>query len=221
MKLHVRTHKNTLIIVTCLPCAVLALLFANAAQTAQTRECLAAWNPASKPVDSALHSPSEFSSSNEFAVLARSNESAVLGGSGGASRAGPLHSYYSRGWNAGGQWWQLSGVSTLGYKSIELSFATRGSATGPKNFTLEYSTDGHEWLPLTDSGNTALTYTVNADNRFHRHGPYILSDGVNSLGELYIRSLNTDSESVLGGTTSSSGTNFIADIVITGIADDA
>ena len=220
MKVYVRTYKNMLIIVACLSCSAMALLYANAAQTAQTRECLAAWRPAAKPGAAASHSPAEFSSSNELAVLVRSNESAVLGGSGGAAKTGPLHSYYSRGWNSGGQWWQLSGISTLGYKSIELSFATRGSGTGPRNFKLEYSLDGHEWLPLVDSGNASISYAVDADNKFHHHGPYLLSAGVDSLGELYIRFLNTDTESVLGGATSSSGTNYIADIVITGMADD-
>ena len=130
----------------------------------------------------------------------------------------PLRLVRSRGWNSDSQWWQLSVLSTAGFERIELSFAARGSNTGPKNYALEYSVNGNEWLALMDSDNSKIQYTIDADNRFHRHGPYLLSDGVNGLDQLHIRFFNTDTESVIGEITKSTGTNYIADIVLTGIA---
>ena len=218
MKIKLKIDKNTPIIIISITLIIIAAILLTLAYTAQTRETLAEWKPDAKPGDAALQSPTGSSDANWAAALTRSNEAIILGGAGGTKKEDPKYSYFARGWNAEEQYWQISGTTTQGYERIELSFATRGSNTGPKNFALEYSTDGNEWKPLRDSKNAWITYSVDADNRFHRHGPYELSAAISDLEELSIRFMNTDTVSVIGDTTKSSGTSYITDITITGIA---
>ena len=218
MKLTTRTIKGMLIIVLCMAFALLAILLASFAQPEQTRETLAAWQPISKPGDAASQSPVIYTTANETAILTRSNETdiIIMGGAGGTAKEGPRYSYYSRRWNSDNQSWQLSGISTQGYEHIELSFMSKGSNTGPKNFTLEYSIDGFVWNPLKNNDDSWITYTVDADNKFHQHGSFPLTSAAGNLDQLHIRFFNADMESVNGETIKSAGTNYIADIIITG-----
>ena len=216
MKLILKSHKGIIAVLLCFVVALLVFLFASMLEPVEAREELVAWRPASKPSDIASHGPSDYSDANKTALLIRSDETVVLGGAGGNTKDGPQNSYYSRGWSMGGSWWQLSEISTQGYDRIELSFATRGSNTGPRNFTLEYRGDGYAWLPLKDSVGTPISYIIDADNKFHRHGPYLLSSEVSNLELLHVRFLNTDTVSVAGDATKSSGTNYISDIQISG-----
>ena len=193
------------------------LLLSSHAGESETRDNLAVWRPETRPGDLTSYSPTECVTMNRGASLSRSNESAVLGGAGGTKKEDPPHSYYGRGWSPAGQWWQLSDISTSGYERIELSFSVRGSNTGPKNFSLGYSADGQEWLPLTDSGGARISYTVAADNKFHQYGPFKLPVAIEGADRLYIRFMNTDEESVAGGTIGNTGTNYITGITITGI----
>jgi len=221
MKLTIKIGKGKTIITICLTLvflALLAILLLNRAYPAQTRDTLAAWQPTSKPSDSIMQYPSANKIVNEKTALTRSNESVLQGGAGGTTKDGPAYSYYSRGWNAENQWWQLSEISTRGYNQIEISFAVRSSDTGPKNFRLEYSADGEEWLPLTNSSNAEIKYAIDSDSKFHRYGPFALSAAVNNLDRIFIRFLNTDLVSITGDTTKSAGTSSIADIIITGAA---
>ena len=221
IKINTKISKNAMIIAIAIIIALLALLVVSFTNREQPRENLVAWQPATKPGDNAAHSPSEHTTANAKATLTRSNGSPIMGGAGGTVKEGPQHSYYSRGWNIDSQWWQLNEISTQGYRNIELTFTTRGSNTGPKNFTLEYSTDADDWLPLTDSDNSRIAYAVGDDNKFHKLGPYTLTEEVSDNDLLYIRFLNTDAESIVGGPTKSTGTNYIADIIITGISTES
>ena len=216
-----KTGRTALIIISCIILMLLALLIVSFARNEQPRETLAEWRPATRPGDMASHKPSDYTAANECATLTHSNVAIVLGGAGGTAKEGPQHSYYSRGWSIGDQWWQVSEISTQGYEDIGLSFTTRGSNTGPKYFTLEYRKNSEEWLPLTDSGNSPITYAVDADNKFHQHGPYVLPAVINDSDRLDIRFLNADTESIAGGPVKSSGTNYITDVIITGARMEA
>ena len=217
MRITIKTGKNPPMIVVCLIVVLLILLFLSTTHLMPARETLAQWQPEKRPGDMEKHNPTVASDINKAATLKRSNDLVVLGGSGGTRKDDPQHSYFSRGWSAEGQWWELSGISTMGIKRIELSFAVKGSNTGPKNFALEYSTDGSEWHPLTNSNNAVVKYSIDADARFQRQGPYRLNDGISDLECIYIRFINTDKESVIGDITKSSGTSYITDISITGV----
>ena len=198
--INIRTNKSMPIIVLALALVLLSvtLYILSNVETGSKKDTLAAWEPASRPGDMASHNPTKHSAANGIATLTRSNGSEVQGGAGGSSKDSPNNSYYSRGWNAEYQWWQISRISTLGFDRIELTFFVRGSDTGPKNFTLEYSLNGIEWLPLTNSSGASIRYYIAPDNKFHQQGPHLLSAAVSNLDELHIRFNNTNNESVSG-----------------------
>jgi len=217
VKIRVKIKKSPFVIVLFLLLVLAVILYHSVSGNAQKRETLVAWSPSIKPVDSITQRPSACSTANQNAVLSRSSGLDVLGGSGGTAKESPKYSYYSRGWSADDQWWLLSGISTQGYHKIELTFYIKGSDTGPKYFALEYSPDGNEWRPLAESNNTLIVYAVNADNKFHQQGPYLLSNVVDNADTLFIRFINTDKKAVSGSTVQSSGTNYIANITVTAL----
>ena len=219
ISINVKTKFKTSIIAACLLIALLplTLLLLSISRTTESRDILAEWRPAAKPTDALSYKPTGPSGRSMNATLARSGEFAILGGAGGTSKKDPQFSYYGRGWNSGGQWWQLSEISTQGYERVELSFAVKGSDTGPRNFALEYSKDGQAWLPLTDDRNILIKYTIDPGNKFQQQGPFKLSSAVNDQEKLFIRLINKDQESIQGAETKSTGTNYITDIVLTGV----
>src|SRR5262249_41687015 len=61
---------------------------------------------------------------------------------------GSSHSFSSNNWTVG-DYYQFS-VRTLGYTDLALSWDQTSSSTGPKDFTLAYSTDGTNFTNLTN-----------------------------------------------------------------------
>ena len=106
---------------------------------------------------------------------------------------------------------ELSGET---FANIEVSWSMRSSATGPRDFKLQYSTDGNTW---TDADNAAFT-VGNAlgigapESQFKK----TLPAGANDSVTLHIRWLQTSNVSANGGTVASGGTNSINNIVISG-----
>ena len=220
MKLSIKYKKRTLIISLCVSVFVPFFIFQhfpNKNQAIDAREIIVAWSPASKQEAADSYAPTAFSSGNHTATLTRSDGIAILSSYGNGAKEIPQHAYYSRGWGADSQWWQLSGISTLGFENVQLSFWTKGSATGPKNFTLEYSIDGNEWYPLTNSNNTLVSYSISAENKAQQHGPYSLNAAVNNQGQLHIRFINANGQGISADTVGSTGTNYIADITMTAV----
>ena len=218
LRVNIRFKKNVSGIALCLLVSLIAFSYISVSGNKQNRELLVSWQPITKPTDARTHTTSAFSPSNHNATLARSDELVIYGGSGGSAKDSPQHSYYSRGWSSGSQWWQLSGISLEGYQLIELSFWVRSSDTGPRNFAIEYSRNGNDWYPLTDSSNVRLQYTITTDNKLAKQGPIPISSSINNINEVSIRFINTDTQSVSGDTIKSTGTSYITDIVITGVA---
>ena len=205
-------------------CLVLVVfLIPLSARAVQNPKVLVAWCPTSTPTASTSQAPTSYITPNSAATLMRSNGGNISGAGSGTSPEATQYSYNSTGWNTSSQWWQLSSISTVGFENIQLSFFARGSATGPRNFALQYSTNGTDWFDITDSGGSPATYIVNADNNFHQVGPFILSAVASDSANLLIRFLNTDTQPVGAGTTTgSTGVNNLSDIIITGtpITDD-
>jgi hypothetical protein len=86
---------------------------------------------------------------------------------------GSAHSFSANGWtNNPGDFFQFA-VSTLAFQGISISWDQIGSATGPKNFNVFYSTDGITFTQFGStynvtaatwaSGSTNLTTTFNFD----------------------------------------------------------
>ena len=219
VKVAIKYKKGAVLISVCLFLMIPLLYLANTYKkpSAQIeRDTIVAWVPSVKPEKSATHRPTAFSMPNRSTTLMISMESEILGGTGGTTKESPQHSYYSRGWNAENQSWLISGIATQGYVNLEISFWVRGSSTGPRDFELEFSSDGEQWLPLTSSSSVPIKYAISPDNKFQQIGPYQLNTVANDLDTLHIRFINTSARAISGDTVKSSGTSYITDIVITG-----
>ena len=120
-----------------------------------------------------------------------------------------------------GDYFQAS-TSTLDFEDISISFDATGSNTGPRDFTLAYSTDGNTF---TDFGNYTL---VNASwsssatfvNPSTAHFDFDLSAvaALEHAAVVYFRLVNTSTTSINGGTTASGGTSRVDNFTIAGTA---
>ncbi|MCQ2418478.1 MAG: CehA/McbA family metallohydrolase [Clostridia bacterium] len=102
--------------------------------------------------DSTVEVPATFGSGS----LSHSSGDAISGGDTGF--------FEHTKWNTS-SYWLLSGINTAGKSNLTLSLRTKGTATGPKNWVVEYSTDaGDNWkeaggYSITDA-TTTFTPTV-------------------------------------------------------------
>lgn len=114
---------------------------------------------------------------------------------------------------SGSAYW-LATMSSKGFKNLKMTFSTRSSATGPRDFKIQYSTNGTTWY---DANNPS--YTIgSALNLADPASQYAksLPDGASNANLLYVRWLLASNTSANGGTIGSGGTNTINNIIITG-----
>ncbi len=123
----------------------------------------------------------------------------------------------STGWEGGSgsmKYWHTE-VSTVGFSNIELSSRQSGSATGPRFFSVSYSTGGETWEYIEGGDiEVAGSWGVGVTDRL----PLPFDAG--GLEGLLLRWEMVSEESIGGGLTGSTGTNLIDDVLITGINPD-
>jgi hypothetical protein len=104
-------------------------------------------------------------------------------------------------------------LSTAYYKNIRLFSKQSGSNSGPRDFTVEYSTDNSSWKTIN---NGSITVDGNWTSGV-LSGLKLPADASNQQ-DLYIRWRKTSEIQVAGNTgISSRGTSHIDDIIITGV----
>jgi hypothetical protein len=113
-----------------------------------------------------------------------------------------------------GDYWQFS-FSTVGYSGLNLSFDQTGSNTGPRDFTLAYSTNGSTFTNFASYSLPAITWstvTYNAGSTF----TYDLSalTALNNFATVYIRLLDASTVSINGGTVASGGTSRVDNFTV-------
>ncbi|MDD3400925.1 MAG: 5'-nucleotidase C-terminal domain-containing protein [Eubacteriales bacterium] len=106
-----------------------------------------------------------------------------------------------------GDYWQMQFVAT-GYTGLSITFSSRGSNTGAKNWKVQYSTDGTTFTDLA-SGAYSLTTTMAAKT-------FNFGTALDQAATAYIRLTVVDTVSVNNGTAASTGTNRLLDPTITG-----
>ena len=114
---------------------------------------------------------------------------------------------------AGTAYW-LFATNGGDYKNVNVSFSMRSSATGPRDFKVQYSADGENWFDAINPGivvPSALGINDPA-SQFSR----ALPAGADRIETLYIRLVLDTLTSANGGTVAAGGTNSINNIVITG-----
>lgn len=133
-----------------------------------------------------------------------------------------------------GQYYQIE-TSSAKYGNLEISFFTKGSKTGPKNFVLEYSTDGENFKP---AGKTTLScsytaytegtatpvevykefengaFSLQKESKLHEIHAALPAEA-NNAEKLTLRLRVADSTSIKGATIGTGGTNYFNDIKLT------
>ncbi len=106
----------------------------------------------------------------------------------------------TNGW-AVGDFYQFA-VSTAGYQDVQISFDQAGSLTGPKFFSLEYSTDGNSFTQFGSDYAVKLgnwrTSAVSTTNSYN----FDLSSvaAINGQSTVYFRLVDDSTTSIVGGT---------------------
>ena len=103
-------------------------------------------------------------------------------------------------------------LSTAGYEALSVSFGQLGSATGPANFSFQYSTDGNTFQAFGSPITLTSTSTWNVSN-FDLSSVPSLNDAAN----VYFRIINTSTNSIGGvDPVAATGTSRIDDFLVTG-----
>ena len=108
-------------------------------------------------------------------------------------------------------WWLIT-ASSAGFKNIEVCWNMRSSATGPRDFTLQYSANGIEWFDANDPDVIVPSAVAIGATNYSKTLPV----GANNLDELYLRLLMTSETSAGGATIGSGGTHQINYITVNG-----
>jgi predicted extracellular nuclease len=136
---------------------------------------------------------------------------------------GSAYSFSSNYWSVG-NYYQFR-TSTAGFTGISVSWDQTGSATGPRDFKLTYSTDGTNFtdfgsaysLPSPavswSSGSTSLATKFSSD----------LSSvtALDNQATVYFRIINTSTVSINGGTVATGGTGRVDNFTVRGNGDPA
>jgi uncharacterized protein len=131
-------------------------------------------------------------------------------------------SFSSNNWSVG-NYYQFS-TSTAGFTGISVSWDQTGSATGPRDFKLAYSTDGTNFtdfysysLPSPavswSSGSTSLATKFSSD----------LSSvtALDNQANVYFRLIDASTTSINGGTVATGGTGRVDNFTVRGTGDPA
>ena len=117
------------------------------------------------------------------------------------------------GWdNGNGTKYWLINFTTTGYTSITISSKQYSSATGPKNFKLQYQVGAGAW---TDIAGTDVVVGNNFTSGVLAN--IILPADCNNEASVFVRWIMTSNTSEDNGTVGSSGTSRIDDILVRGV----
>jgi hypothetical protein len=137
---------------------------------------------------------------------------------------GSAHSFSSNYWSVG-DYYQFQ-VGTIGLTGLNVSFDQTSSNTGPKDFELQYSTNGTSFTNIAGysalangSPNTAWSSTGSANTAFNFS--YDLSSISALLGQstVYFRLIDLDTISANGSTVGTGGTDRVDNFTVTAIPE--
>ena len=130
-----------------------------------------------------------------------------VSGSGGPGTYSTNNINWDNGQNL--KYWQIS-ISTQGYKNLNLSSKQYSSNTGPRDFKIQYSTNGSIWSDAGITITLAANFTKGVLNEFN------LPIQCNDQPMVYIRWMMNSNTAVNGSNVGSTGSNRIDDILIKG-----
>jgi len=133
---------------------------------------------------------------------------------------GSAESFSSDRW-ASGDYYQFK-TSSYGYQNITLSFDQTGSDAGPRDFKIQYSTDGSTFTDLS-GGSYQLTkdsWSSSGDPKTASSRTFDLSSvtALNNQANIYIRLTVSSSTAIYGGSIATTGTGRVDNVTIKGAA---
>jgi hypothetical protein len=136
-----------------------------------------------------------------------------------SSPAGDMssHSYSANGW-AVNDYWQFQ-LSTLGDTGIALNYDQNGSGTGPRDFVLQYSTDGSTFTQFGSQYSLAAASTWSATSTSLL--PTIESFDLSSITALdnqsavYFRIVDNSTTAINGSAVGTGGTDRVDNFTVT------
>lgn len=131
---------------------------------------------------------------------------------------GSNESWSSDNWSIG-DYYQFQ-VSTLGYSGIQMGFDQAGSSTGPRDFKVQYSTDGvifSDFLNYTVLQNTTSNGLWNPTFGYTAYRTTVnFGSLLNNQSDVFIRLTMRTSTSIAGSTVGTTGTSRVDNVVISG-----
>jgi hypothetical protein len=132
---------------------------------------------------------------------------------------GTAESFSSTNWLVG-DYYQFQ-TSTVGYQGVSFSFSATSSGTGPRDFQIQYSTNGTVFAPLTP-GTTYMVLANAAPNPVWNSSTasplynlsFNLPAALNNQAAIYLRLVNNSIVSAGGGTVASGGTSRVDTVMI-------
>jgi len=132
---------------------------------------------------------------------------------------GSAHSYSANTW-AVGDYWQFT-TSTLGSSDIAFQWDQTSSGTGPRDFKVQYSTDGTTFTDVPYSysvlANASPNPTWNATTSSPIYTSLLLLNSITALNNqaaIYLRLVDTSTTSAAGGTVATAGTDRVDNVTI-------
>lgn len=134
---------------------------------------------------------------------------------------GSANSFSATSWSVG-DYFQFS-ASTTGYTGITLSWDQISSATGPRDFTLAYSTDGVSFTNVANysvlvnaTPNTWSSGTTSSASSFSQN--LSLDTALDNQTQVFFRLLDRSAVSANGGTVAGGGTDRVDNFSVNGVA---
>ncbi len=130
---------------------------------------------------------------------------------------GSAHSFSGNGWNIG-DYFQFH-ISTIGFDNITISWDQTGSSTGPRDFILQYSTDGSSFNSIGSAYQVLLTDWVSGS--FHTGFTFApsltaIASSIANQPDLYFRIVDNSTTAIGGGAVQTSGTDRIDNFTVNG-----
>jgi len=131
---------------------------------------------------------------------------------------GSSHAVGATRWGTG-DYFQFS-LSTVGYNSLTIAFDQTGSNTGPRDFELQYSTNGTTFSDFDSYSVTNVTWTSTGAPKTASNHSFDLSSitSLNNLGTVYFRLTDLSATNITGGTVATTGTSRVDNFIVNGVA---
>jgi len=131
---------------------------------------------------------------------------------------GSSESYSSNNW-AVGDYYQFT-TSTTGYENIAIQWDQVSSNTGPRDFDLQYSTDGSSFFNIGSTyavrANAAPAWSSGSGSGLDTFGPTAGPGALDGQATVYFRLRLKTTVSANGSTVATTGTNRVDNVIITG-----